>query len=123
VIKCVDTRNDKLVGYFVFDIVCSDKDIKTMQLKDAYVPHFEEGIILSLIVFSMDLAKIHNVAASVFWPIDPKMDEILKKRIMIKRKHKRAYLYNFVNDDESDLQGSEGHEFIPSPIDPDRGVL
>ncbi|NPE28443.1 hypothetical protein HNV12_10820 [Methanococcoides sp. SA1] len=122
-IKCIDTLNDKLVGYFVFDIVCSEKDIKTMQLKDAYVPHFEEGVILSLIAFSMDLAKIHDVAALVFWPIDQKMDEILKKRIKIKRKHKRAYLYNFVNEGKSDLQGYEDHEFIPSPIDPDRGVL
>ncbi|MCD4807510.1 MAG: hypothetical protein K8R13_08095 [Methanococcoides sp.] len=122
VIKCIDTRNDKLVGYFVFDIVCSEKDIKTMQLKDAYVPHFEEGIILSLIAFSMDLAKIYNVAASVFWPIDQKMDEILKKRIKIKRKHKLAYLYKFVNDND-ELEGHEDHEFIPSYIDPDRGVL
>ncbi|SES77056.1 hypothetical protein SAMN04488587_0891 [Methanococcoides vulcani] len=124
VIKCIDTRNDKLVGYFVFDIACSEKDIKTMQLKDAYIPQFEEEIVLSLIAFSMDLAKIHNVAASVFWPIDQKMEEILKKLIKIKRKHKHAYLYNFVNeDDELDLEGHEDHEFIPSPIDPDRGVL
>ncbi|WP_445474217.1 hypothetical protein ACT9XH_07455 [Methanococcoides methylutens] len=124
VIKCIDTRNEKLVGYFVFDIACSEKDIKAIQLKDAYIPQFEEGIFLSLIAFSIDLAKRHDVAASAFWPIDQKMDEILKKQIKIKRKHKRAYLYKFVNEgDESDMEEYEGHEFIPSPIDPDRGIL
>ncbi|WP_167879540.1 hypothetical protein, partial [Methanococcoides sp. NM1] len=113
-----------LVGYFVFDIECSETDIKTMQLKDAYVPQLEEEIILSLIAFSIGLAKRHNVAASLFWSIDQKMDEILKKRIKIKRKHKRVYMYNFVNEnDELNLQRHEDHEFIPSPIDPDRGVL
>ncbi|WP_135603946.1 hypothetical protein [Methanococcoides sp. NM1] len=123
-IKCIDTRNDELVGYFVFDIECSETDIKTMQLKDAYVPQLEEEIILSLIAFSIDLAKRHNAAALAFWPIDQKMNEILKKRIKIKRKHKRAYMYKFVNeDDESNLEGHEDHEFIPSSIDPDRGVL
>lgn len=123
-VKCTDTRNDELVAYFVFDIECPEKDIKIMKMKDAYIPQFEEDIILSLIEFSMDFAKRHNVAASVFWSINQKMDEILKKRIKIKREHKRPYLYYFVNEeDRLDSQGNEEHEFIPSPIDPDRGVI
>ncbi|MEL4305926.1 GNAT family N-acetyltransferase [Methanococcoides sp. LMO-2] len=123
VIRCIDTRNDKLVGYFVVDVPCTETDIKIMHLKDAYIPLFEEGIVQSLVEFSINLAKSNNAAAMAFWATDQKMDDVLKKRVMIKRKHKHAYLYNFINeDDESELK-EQKHEFIPSPIDPDRGIL
>ncbi|MGM0771782.1 MAG: hypothetical protein ACQESU_09285 [Halobacteriota archaeon] len=123
VVKCVDTRNSELVGYFVFDIVFSEKDIKTMQLKDAYVPQFDKGIILSLIEFSVNLAKKHDVAGLLFWSIDQKMDDILNKRFRIKRKHKKIYMYNFVKEDDNMGQKGHGGVFVPSSIDPDRGVL
>ncbi|MGM0771049.1 MAG: hypothetical protein ACQESU_05515, partial [Halobacteriota archaeon] len=123
VIKCTDTRNNELVGYFVVDIEYPEKDIKIMQLKDAYIPKFKEGILLSLIAFSIDMNKRHNVAGTLFWSIDQEMDEIMKKRIRVKRKHKRTYMYHFVNQDNSSGPQEEEDEFIPSPIDPDRGVL
>ncbi|MGM0771767.1 MAG: hypothetical protein ACQESU_09210 [Halobacteriota archaeon] len=124
VIKCIDTRNNEMVAYFAFDIAYCENNIKTMQLKDAYIPQFEEDIILSLLSFSMDLGKRHDVDASVFWAIDQRMDEILRKHIIIKRKHKHAYLYKFINGHPgSQPQEHKEHEFIPSPIDPDRGVL
>lgn len=123
VIKCIDTRTNELMGYFVVDVPCTETDIKIMHLKDAYIPRFEEGIVQSLVEFSIDLAKLYDAAAMAFWSTDQKMDEVLKKRVMIKRKHKHAYLYNFTNKEEaSDLTGQD-HEFIPSPIDPDRGIL
>ncbi|WP_440952386.1 hypothetical protein [Methanococcoides sp. FTZ1] len=124
VVRCVDTQNGELVGYLVFDIVLSEKDIKTMQMKDAYVPHLDKKVIRSLIAFSVDLAKEHDVAGLLFWSTDQNMADILNKLFRIKRKHKKIYMYNFVKeDDKLDRGGHVDHIFIPSPIDPDRGVL
>ncbi|WP_440952850.1 N-acetyltransferase family protein [Methanococcoides sp. FTZ1] len=123
VIRCIDTRTGELAGYFAVDVPCAETDIKIMHLKDAYIPRFEEGIVQSLVEFSIDLAKTYNAAAIAFWSTDQQMDDVLKKRVMVKRRHKHAYLYYFTDrEGTSDLTGHD-HEFIPSPIDPDRGIL
>lgn len=122
VIKCLDSQNNKLVGYFVFDITYKH-DAKVMQLKDVYIPKYDEGIIRSVIPFAKILAKKHDVAAVSFWPINEEMNEILKKEIKVKRSNKIPYLYKFVNTEDKDNEKASQSELLLSIFDPNRGVL
>ncbi len=122
VIKCIDSQNNELVGYFVFDITYKH-DVKVMQLKDIYIPKYDEGIIRSVIPFAKNLAKKHDVAAVSFWPINEEMNEILKNKIKIKRSNKIPYLYKFVNTEDKDNEISSQSELLLSIFDPNRGVL
>jgi len=122
VIKCIDSQNNKLVGYFVFDITYKH-DAKVMQLKDVYIPKYDEGIIRAVIPFAKNLATKHDVAAVSFWPINEEMNEILKKEIKVKRLNKIPYLYKFVNTEDKDNEISSQSELLLSIFDPNRGVL
>lgn len=124
VIKCIDTEEDKLTGYFILDINChSDENIKTMELMDTYLPEVEEKTLLSLISLSIDLAKKHDVAALRLWSINREMNNILKKLIKVRRKYRFGYFYKFNDAIKINLDSLDEHEFIPSPVDPDRGTL
>jgi hypothetical protein len=92
-----------------------------LQLKDIYIPYSNEKIILSLISFSTNLAVEKGAAALKFWAPNAEIDKILRKYIKMKRTAEYPYYYKFNNI--RDLNIGVDHEFIPSLIDPDRGII
>lgn len=121
VIKCTHKINNKLTGYFVFDLNSTQKEgVKILQLKDGYIPEFNKKIFLSLFSFSIHLAKNYNASALRFWSVNKDMEKLLKKYIKIRKRCIFDYLYKF--NVESELS-TINYEFIPSSIDPDRGII
>jgi hypothetical protein len=121
-IKCEHKQSNKNVGYFILDIKSPrNSETKVIQLKDIYVPQAKEKIILSLISFSINLAVKKGAAAIKFWAPNAEINKILKKYIKMKRTAEYPYYYKFNNI--RDLNIGVDHEFIPSLIDPDRGII
>ena len=124
VLKCIQKENNKLVGYMVLDTTAQNKeDINNLQLMDVYIPDIKEEIVLSLISSSIDMAKKFDVGALKFWAINQEMEKILKKIIKIRRHKIYEYLYKLNKMDELETNEKKNHEFIPSRIDPDRGII
>jgi hypothetical protein len=124
VIKCIRKPGNDLAGYIAYDLnYYSDIDIKILKLKDAYLPEINEPIIFSLLAFSFGLAKELDVSGLRLWAIDQKMERLLKKKVKFRRKFFLPYYYKLEKSLGLKVERRESHEFIPSPIDPNRGTL
>ena len=69
------------------------------------------------------MAKKFDVGALKFWALNQEMEKILKKTIKIRRHKIYEYLYKLNKMDELTTKEKKTHEFIPSRIDPDRGII
>lgn len=123
VIKCEKKHDNKLLGYMVFDTIQKGKDLILMRLRDVYIPICDEKIALILVSYTIKLAKKLNADAIKFWAINNHMAQVFKKNLITRRDCKYQYLYKFNKHDESTIKKNKNHEFIPSVIDPDRGIL
>lgn len=124
VIQCVHRPTNKLVGYFAYDLNdYREIDVKILKLKDAYLPEINESIISSLLFFSTVLANDLDASGLRLWAANQTMGKILKKKIKIRRKFSLPYYYKLDKNLETVIENNKNHNFIPSPIDPNRGTL
>lgn len=124
VIKCTKMPGDKLVGYMAYDLnFYPERDLKILKLKDVYLPEINASIIYAFLSFSLDLAKKLKASGLRLWATNPAMEKTLKKKMKIRRKFSLPYYYRLDNNLELGIKNNKNHEFIPSPIDPNRGNL
>jgi hypothetical protein len=124
VIQCVHKPTKKLVGYFAYDLNdYRDLNVRVLKLKDAYVPKNNNQIISSFLLFSADLANDLSASGIRLWAANQTMGKILKKKIKIRRKFSLPFYYKLEKNLEMEIKNNKNHEFIPSPIDPNRGTL
>jgi hypothetical protein len=124
VIRCVNSTDDGLAGYLVFDIIHFQKiNVKIFRLVDTYIPNLNERILSSLISFVIAEAKRNKIAALRFWARDRAMDHILKRWFKIRRKYDFLYYYKLNAPDNINAEDLAKHEFWPSPVDPERGTI
>jgi len=124
VLKCLRRHDNRLMGYFVMDLVLYKKEnMKILQLRDSFVPESDDRIITSLISETLNLAKKKNACLVKLWPSDKAMDKTFKKLFLFKRKITFTHLYKFKTN--SKLTGNlfNNYNFFPSMIEPDRGLI
>ena len=121
-IKCADAASGETKGYMVFDL---DRPAGTaarfMQLKDIYMPGASEEALLSMMSYAMKVAAKKDVALIKLWSADALDERIFKKHIRFQKKCAHSYYYKFRKAAQASI--SPGHTFIPSLIDPDRGLI
>ena len=124
VVKCNNQKDGTLEGYMAFNILYpTNRNIKIMQLMDAFIPNPSKDIVLTLFEFSKELAKKKDVAALTLWSLNDEMDRILKSKLKIKRRCKYPYLYKLKGINVQNAKQDIANNYIPSFIDPDRGVI
>lgn len=124
VIKCIEQKSNDLVGYVVFDIhFIHDRFGKYLRLMDLYIPNINENIIMSLFSCLVKIANDQKISAILFWTQNEDMNKLMKKRMRIKKRLNFEYYYKFNIKQVEDLIKIPSHEFIASPIDPDRGIV
>lgn len=124
VIKCTHKPSNMLVGYAAFDLnYYRDIDVRILKLKDFYFPEIVEPMVFSLLASSIELAKELRASGLRLWAMNQNMERILKKKIKIRRKSALPYYYKFKKNIDQAIHNDKNHEFIPSPIDPNRGTL
>jgi hypothetical protein len=124
VIACHLEETGELVGYAVFDNLCTDENGGCLlQLKDVFVPDMDEQSLLLLLGYSFQLAKDMNADALSLWSVNETMGILLKKHIRTRRRVSKPYFYKF--NDKNNIYTIKEHSptFVPSFIDPDGGLL
>jgi hypothetical protein len=122
IIKCIQKSDLAMAGYLLFDIVIEPQTrIKLMRLRDLFIPEPKEKAVLSMISASMSVAIKNDVAIIKYWAPNQEIENIFKKLFWFKKKCRYPYLYKFSGKVEANIKA--GHEFIPSLIDPDRGLI
>ena len=92
-----------------------------MQMKDLYLPAFEEGALLAMIAYALVLAKEKGVSLLKLWATSAECDFVLRKHVPFQKTTAYSYLYKFGQVSKSRV--GPDHLFIPSLIDPDRGLI
>ena len=121
-IKCADAASGETKGYMVFDLDHpAGTAARFMQLKDIYTPGINEEALLSMMSYAMKVAAEKDVALVKLWSADAFDERIFKKHIPFQKKCVHSYYYKFRKVAQASI--SPGHKFIPSLIDPDRGLI
>lgn len=119
-INCSDNRTAEIKGYMIFDLdALSGTATRAMQLKDMYIPVFEEKVLRALIARALALAQKRDVSLIKFWSSGPECDRVFRQLIPLQKKCAYYYYYKFAKT----AKACPGYEFSPSLIDPDRGLL
>jgi hypothetical protein len=122
VIQCNSRSGNALAGYVALDLIdsMSSPGKKSLILKDAFIPEINKNIVYSILSLCFEQAKRYDVDIIYLWPLNKEMEKILKNVSLFPVVMGSVYYYKGVNLDQDLINNLK---FIPSLIDPDKGVL
>ena len=121
-IECHNRHDDRKKGYMVFDLEDpAVSESRVLNMKDLYLPAFDEEAFLALISYATGLAKEKGASLLKLWAPNSDCARVLKKYVPLQKTAAYSYFYKFNLTAES--PPGVDHEFVPSLIDPDRGLI
>jgi hypothetical protein len=109
VIQCHRSRDKKLAGYMVFDLIRKNpSEVGSMQLLDICVENNNPQVLASLSSFALDLGKQHNIALLVVWAPNPESEMYFKSVFTMRR---TVQHYRYVRFSDSHEMKSERDKY------------
>ena len=86
VIQCHRSRDNKLAGYMVFDLIRTKTcDVGSMQLMDIYIENNDHRVLASLTSFAIELGKQNNGALLIVWSNSPETETYFRSTFTLRR--------------------------------------
>lgn len=121
-IECKSRDDGRMKGYMIIDLDDpAGSESRVMQMKDLFLPVFDEDALLTMIAYAAALAKEKGASFLKLWAANPECDRVLRKHMPLRKTATFSYIYKF--NLTTDSQPGPDHMFIPSLIDPDRGLI
>lgn len=115
VIQCHRSRDNKLSGYMVFDILrMKPSDEGIMYLQDICIENSDPNVLASLTSFAGEIGKQHNAVVLIVWADNPETEKYFRSTFMMRAtaKHYRYFRFSDSHGINSD-RGNPGTVCLP----------